>query len=239
MPKRLPIALVLIAVLIISLASEGIAGKKKKKKPKPQPPTTLVVGQDDTGDWGSNINASLNPIGNALGQDLVEATITLADAETLHFIIKVNSLPPTGGIPEFSRYNWDLTVDGVAFQLTGAFTEFLRGICNPLHTGACPPPQNPGMSPFFVRQGTCTVGNDCFVLATVNATFNASDGTITIPVPVEVLEAKPGMTVGPGESTIGPAIYATPAVFVSSPQAPNDTMDVVTPFVIPNAPAQG
>ena len=51
-------------------------------------------------------------------------------------------------------------VEGNAWQLTGGFTEFIRGICNPLHTESCPPPQNPGMQPFFLRPGPCTVGAD-------------------------------------------------------------------------------
>ncbi len=234
MKKRLPVSILLVAfVLAALLVPEGAAAPKKKKKKKKAPPVTLIVGTDDPGDWGANVGDGLNPIGDGLGQDLVEATITLADPETLNFIIKVNSLPPTGGIPEASRYNWDLTVDGVAFQLTGAFTEYIRGICNPLHTGACPPPQDPAMSPFFLRQGPCTVGNDCFVLATLNATFDAGAGTIIIPVPLEALEAAPGATIGPGVSTFGPSMYAVPALFVSYADSPSDTMEVATSYVIP------
>ena len=237
MGKRLPVSILLaLFVLVALLVPESLAGKKKKKK-KPTPPITVVVGTDDVGDWGSGVNSGLNPIGDELGQDLVEATITMADAATLNFIIKVNSLPPTGGVPEISRYNWDLTVDGVAFQLTGGFTEYLRGVCNPLHTDYCPPPRDPGMSPFFVRQGPCTVGADCFVLAIANATFDAAAGTITIPVPLEVFKATVGSTIGPGASTFGPPIYAVPALFVSSPNAPSDTMEVPTSYVIPEVPA--
>ncbi len=241
MRKTLPVS-IFLAMFVLSalLVPESLAAGKKKKKKKPQPPITVVVGTDDVGDWGSGVmgvGGQLGPIGDELGQDLVEATITMADPTTLNFIIKLNSLPPWGGMPEMSRYNWDLTVDGVAFQLTGAFTEYLRGICNPLHTGSCPPPQNPGMSPFFVRQGPCLVGQDCFVLATVNATFDPGAGTITIPVTLEVLEAKVGSTIGPGVSSFGAAIYAAPAAFISSTASPNDQLDVTTAYVIPELPA--
>lgn len=124
-------------------------------------------------------------------------------------------------------------VGGDAYQLTGGFTEYLRGICNPLHTGACPPPQDPGPQAFFVRQGPCTVGADCFLLATVNATFDPGAGTITIPVPLEVIKAKAGSKIGPGVSTLGGTVYAAPAAMVSYASLPNDTMTVLKTYTIP------
>lgn len=222
------IALVFSAMLVLgaAVAPAAVAGKAKKSGP-------MVVGTDASGDWGSNVDATLAPLGDLLGQDVVEASITMADPGTVAFIIKVNSLPPTGGIPESSRYNWDFLVDGEAFQLTGAFTDFIRGICNPLHTGACPPPQNPGMSPFFLRQGPCTVGADCFLRATVNATFDAAKATITIPVPLELLGAKPGSKIAPGVSTLGGTIYAATSAMVTNGSLPNDTMMVTGTYTVP------
>ena len=196
-------------------------------------PKPMVVGTDDDGDWGANVDATLAPLGGPLGQELLEASIGMADAKTVNFVIKVAMLPPTGGVPEASRYNWDFTVNGNAFQLTGGFTEFIRGVCNPLHTNSCPPPQNPGMQPFFLRQGPCTVPNECNVLGIMHATFDTSTGTITIPVPLELLKGKPGAKIGPASSTFGGGIYAAPAVLVSSASLPSDNMIVTKTFVVP------
>lgn len=221
---------VTVATVVVALAawSPGAVALKGKKRSGP-----VVVGTDDAGDWGSNAGLPVAPLGDVLGQDLVEASIGMIDAATIGFVIKVNSLPPAGGVPEFSRYNWDITVDEEPFQITGAFTDYLRGVCNPLHTGTCPPPKDPGMAPFFIRQGPCTVGADCFVRAVVNATFDPGAATITIPVPLEVLEAKPGSKIGPGATLFGGTIYAAPAVLVTQAALPNDTMVVGKTFVVP------
>jgi hypothetical protein len=218
----------LAAVLVVALMAPAVAAAAKGKKAKAQ-----VVGKDDAADWGANVDASLAPVGDALGQELVGAAIGMANAKTLNLVFQLNSLPPWGGMPESSRYNWDLTVDGTAFQVTGAFTEFIRGTCNPLHTDACPPPQNPGPAPFFVRQGPCVVGEDCFVRGVVSATFDPAKATITVPIPLKLIKAKPGSKIGPGVSTLGGGVYAAPALLVSSPALPNDTMIVTRTFVVP------
>lgn len=221
-------AAVVTVIAALAAGPPAPAAPKGKKRAGP-----VVVGTDDAGDWGSNAGVPVAPLGDVLGQDLVEASIGMTDPVTIGFTIEVNALPPTGGVPELSRYNWDITVDGEPFQITGAFTDYLRGVCNPLHTGSCPPPQDPGMAPFFIRQGPCTVGADCFVRAVVNGTFDAGAGTITIPVPLEVFGAKPGSKIGPGVTAFGGTIYAAPAVLVSYASLPNDTMVVAKTFVVP------
>lgn len=228
MKTRALLSAAITGMLVLALlpAASNAAAKAKKSGP-------TVVGTDEI-DWGANAGAEdLGPLGDALGQELVEASIGMADATTVNFIIKVNSLPPNGGVPEATRYNWDFTIDGDAFQLTGAWTEYLRGICNPLHTGSCPPPSDPGMQPFFVRQGPCTVGSDCFVVSLAHATFDPAEGTISIPVPLADIEGKPGSKIGPGVSSFGGTIYAAPAAIVSYASAPADTMVVDKIFEVP------
>lgn len=225
--KKLTLSLLVLALVAALGAPSGLAAAKGKTKSGPQ-----VVGTDVAGDWGDNADSTLAPLGAALGQDLVEASIAMADMSTVNFIIKVSGLPSTGGAPEISRYNWDFTVDGTAFQLTGAFTEYLRGICNPNVTNSCPPPRDPGSAPFFLRQGPCNVGAACEEVALVHATFDAATGTITIPVPIEALGAKPGSKIGPGVSSLGMPIYAAMAVFVTQASLPNDQMMVSGTFVV-------
>ncbi|MGH2400043.1 MAG: hypothetical protein ACRDF6_09360 [bacterium] len=225
----------LAAILLFTLPlAVGAAPGKGKKKSGPQ-----VVGKDDAADWGASVDPNIAPAGDALGQELVEASIAMADAKTVNFIIKVKSLPPWGGIPESSRYNWDFSIDGTAFQLSGAFTELVRGMCNPLITDpACPPnfgdPATLTDGPFFLRQGSCLVGAECTVVTVVNATFDAGAATITIPVPLDVLKGKPGSKIAPGASSFGDAIYAAPALLVSNTAAPADTMAVTGTFVVPS-----
>jgi hypothetical protein len=193
----------------------------------------VVVGTDPADDWGSNASAPSNVPGDILGQELTEASLH-SDGKSVHFIFGLNSLPPNGGIPEISRYNWDFTVNGTAYQLTGGWTEFIRGVCNPLITsGGCPPPQNPGVQPFFLRQGPCTVQAECAVLATYQATFDSGAATITVEVPYKDIKAKKGSKIGPGASTFGGTIYAAPAALVSNTAAPADVMILTKSYKLP------
>jgi hypothetical protein len=207
--------------------STGAAEAKKAKGP-----TSLA--KDDVGDWGCNQDCTLAPMGDVVGQDLVEAQLGMADATTVNFIIKLNALPPSGGVPEFSRYTWEFSVDGNAMQLSGGFTEYIRGICNPTYNPMiCPPPRDPGMAPFFLRVGGCTVGGPCEEKALLHATFDAAAGTITIPVPLEVIEAKPGSKIGPLGSLFGGTIYAAPAAMVTNASVPADTMTITKIWTVP------
>ena len=221
---------VLLALCLVGalLAPAGLAAPKGGKKAS----GAQVVGKDDAGDWGSNQDGNLAPFGNALGQELVQASIAMGDKDTVNFIIQVNSLPPTGGVPEISRYNWDITVDGEPYQLTGGFTEYLRGICNPNVTNSCPPPRDPGSAPFFIRQGSCLVGEPCEEVGLVHANFDPATSSITIPVPLSVIGAKPGSKIGPAPSSLGASIYSAPAVFVSYGDLPHDQMTVTGTFVV-------
>lgn len=225
--------IVLLAALVTVLgsvlvgpAAQGAGGKAKSG------PT--VVGTDPAGDWGCNQDCQLAPMGDVLGQDLTEASIGMGDPGIVNFQLKVNKLPPSGGVPEFSRYTWEFMVDGSAMQLSGGFTEYLRGICNPTYNPMiCPPPRDPGMSPFFIRVGGCTVGGPCEEVGKVNATFDAATGTITIPVPMEVLKAKPGSKITGGSSLFGGTIYAAPAAVITNATMPADTITVLKTFVVP------
>ena len=218
----------LIATSVVAAAPTQAAGKKAK-------PMTLAT--DPAGDWGANVDANLAPVGDALGQDLVKASIVKA-GKNLNFIINVNSLPASGGVPEISRYTWDFTVNGAPTQLSGAFTEYVRGTCNPTYNPAkCPPPRDPGSAPFFVRQGTCQIGTGglapCEEIALVHATFDAASGTITIPVPMKDLKAKTGSKIGPASGLMGGSIYSAPAVFITNTAMPNDTLTIVKTYKVP------
>jgi hypothetical protein len=219
------LAACLLGALVIP-ATTATAAKKAK---------AMVVATDPADDWGADAGAPA-PIGTALGMELVEASIGLApDKKAINFILKLNG-PTGGGTPETVRYGWDFTVDGNAFQLAGGRTEFLRGMCNPLITDpACPPnvgdPAKLGNFPFFVRSGACTVGAECKVHGVVNAAFDATAATITIPVPLELVSAKLGSKIGPMAGTFG-SIYAAPGLVVTQNALPHDSIPMVTKTVV-------
>jgi hypothetical protein len=197
----------------------------------------VKVATDDAADWGSNVDAAIAPVGGALGQELVEASISMADAKTINFVIKLNALPPTGGMPEFTRYTWDFTVDGETRELDGKFTNYTRGACDPT-SGQCPPPRDPGLQPFLLR-GNCTQTatpattlNLCEELAKIQAVFDAAAGTITIPVSVAALGAKPGSKIVGAIGTFSSTISAAPSAFLTYGTFPMDGLITTKTFVV-------
>lgn len=189
--------------------------------------TATTVGTDPAGDWGMgdpDADPVLAVLGDQLGQDLVSAAIE-PDGDTVNFIIGVTTLPAAGGVPEFSRYTWDMMVDGTLRELDGKFTNYTRGTCDPT-AGTCPPPRDPGTAPFAVRGNCSTTGNvtTCQEVGLVHATFDQATGTITIPVPKSLL---PGCEIDAGPNVFGSAgesISAIPAAFVSSSAFPLDVL---------------
>ena len=229
MKARRFFALVGAAALVSSMFAGSATVANAAKAPKP-----LTVGTDPANDWGTAVDPNIHPIGNALGQDLTGASISF-DGKNINFIITLNSLPPTGGAPEVSRYIWDNMVDGEFVELDGKFTNYTRGVCDPT-AGSCPPPRNPGMQPFFVR-GNCGVveGTNvttCEELGIVQAKFDAASKTITIPVPLKLIGAKKGSKIAPGTNIFGGTLAAAPSTFLTSAAAPMDTLTVTKTFVV-------
>ena len=204
------------------------AGAAKAAKP-------MVVGTDAATDWGTNVEPALQPVGQAMGQELVEAAIGMADKATVNFIIKTAFLPPSGGAPEVSRYVWSFTVDGEYRELDGKFTNYSRGACDPT-SGQCPPPRDPGLQPFLLR-GNCRTEQViiCDELGVVQATFDPAASTITIPVPLEMMGAKAGSKIGPGTSDGGylGSVFSTPTAFYSLGNFPHDGLTVLKTFKVP------
>ncbi|MGH2748492.1 MAG: hypothetical protein ACRDKB_11270 [Actinomycetota bacterium] len=224
---------VLVAATLLSPASFAQGKKKGKKKSGP-----VVVGKDAAGDWGANVDPALAPLGDVLGQDLVEATVAMDGKDTVNFVFKLNALPPTGGVPEFSRYIWGMEIDGNYLEIDGKFTNYSRGACDPT-SGQCPPPRDPGTSPFLVR-GNCTTTQNittCEELGVVQATFDGGAGTITVPLTFELMGAKPGSKITPVmsdfTSLLGGAIATIPSAFISNTAMPADAIQATGVFVVP------
>ena len=227
MKVRKLIALVGAAALVASLFAGSTAAHAKAKKP-------TTVGVDPDGDWGTTVDPTLSPLGDALGQDLTSAAISF-DGKNLNFVIGLNSLPPNGGAPEISRYTWDFNVDGNFTELDGKWSNYSRGICDPT-SGQCPPPRNPGMQPFFIRANCGAIEGSnvttCEEVGVVQGVFDAATATITIPVPLDLIGAKKGSKITPAANIFGGAISAAPAAFLTSGNFPMDTLSVTKTFVV-------
>lgn len=234
------IAALLVAVLGAALLTPLAAGAA-------DPTAPVSVGTDAQGDWGNGGDNAA--VGHVLGQDLTSATITVPDATRVDFTMGVSFLPSPGGVPEASRYSWNINLvnfdpatgtykDPKSLELDGKFTNYTRGACDPT-ASTCPPPRDPGQQPFSVR-GNCTVspaGNvtTCQELALVKATFNPAQRTITVPVPVALMELGPCSAITPGANLFGGSVSATPAAFVSSSAAPMDFMELDGVVQLPSA----
>ena len=226
------VALALATLLVAAFVVPGVAtAAKKKSGPK-------VVGTDPAGDFhGLDGDPAFAPLGDVLGADLVKTSIHKADDE-LHFIIEVNSLQT---VPEFVRYIWGISVDGEYVEFDGKFTNYSRGACDPT-SGQCPPPRDPGQQPFLVR-GNC--GTDpnasnltvCQELGIVQAVFDTATATITIPVPMELINAKPKSKITAGLSDFsgqaGGNVLAIMSAFVSQSNWPGDAMHTTKTYVVP------
>jgi hypothetical protein len=223
------LTLVVTFALMTGRAVMPHAGAKAKKGP-------FVMGTDAADDWGMNVDPTLAPAGNALGEELVQASIQPKDSKTLNFIIKVASLPPSGGMPEFTRYVWTIMVDGELRQIDGKFTNYSRGACDPT-AGTCPPPRDPGQAPFSIR-GNCTDNGGaavtCEEIGITNGTFDAAAGTITVPVTLDLLGAKPGskITHGTQAGSNFAGVWAIPSAFVSQGNMPYDEMLLTGVYVV-------
>ncbi|MDQ3879271.1 MAG: hypothetical protein M3290_13120 [Actinomycetota bacterium] len=244
MPGKLVRRCSALAVAALALGALLIPSAASAKASATGP---VTVGTDPAGDWGQAAapDASLYPVfaqlGDSLGQDLTGAAIAKTDAKTLTFTITVHSLPVNGGVPEVSRYGWDMSVDGKFVELDGKWTNYTRGACDPT-SGQCPPPRDPGMQPFLVR-GDCTTTSagsnvtTCKELGIVHATFDASKGTISIPVPMDLIHAKPGSKIGgmAGDfsSLLGGPVYAVPATFLSESLYPADAIAALKTYTVP------
>lgn len=226
------VALALAASVAAAFAMPSVATAAKKKS------GPVVVGTDSVGDFhGLDGDPAFAPLGDPLGADLVKTSIHKADNETLHFIIEVNSLET---VPELIRYIWGITVDGEYAEFDGKYTNYSRGVCDPT-SGQCPPPRDPGQQPFMVRAncGDAGTGNFtvCEEVGVVQATFDTTANTITIPVPMEMINAKPKSKITAGLSDFsgqaGGNVLAMMSAFVTQSNWPGDAMHTTKTYVVP------
>jgi hypothetical protein len=254
MPNRRFIPIVAALVLAASLAGP-LGAEESGDSPFAEdafPTEAVVVGTQNAGTFGDSEEEGA--LGTAIGADLRQATIRMLDAETLEFVIGLESLPPNGGAPEVVRYTWDFLVDGVKGQLDGKWSNYSRGACDPTSGQCAPParmPRDPGMQPFLLRaneQAGCLTPQDsgapvpvpCGLnftamdeLDVLQGQFDTAEATITILIPVEKIALIEGADFGPcsritpSAGIFGGVVEAMPAAFVSSTTMPADIINPV------------
>jgi hypothetical protein len=231
MRTRKLVALALTAAVAAAFAVTPVQAAKVKKP--------VVVGTDPAGDFDVQGEPTLAPVGDQLGADLVKASIGMADAKTINFIITVNALQT---VPEVIRYIWGISVDGEYVELDGKFTNYSRGACDPT-SGQCPPPRDPGMQPFLVR-ANCEVldagaspTTTCEEVGIVQAVFDTTANTITIPVPAAMINAKARSKITAGmsdfSSQAGGNVLVIASAILSQSNWPRDSMITTKTFVVP------
>lgn len=209
---------------------------------------TVEVASDPVGDWGGGGDNAL--IGHVASQDLIGASVGMSDGDTVDFTMKVTFLPSLGGMPEATRYTWNVGVvsrdpaDPSTYgapklvEFDGKFTNYTRGACDPT-SGQCPPPRDPGPQPFVVR-GDCVADPNtnittCRELGLVQAQFVPFAGEIRIPVPTSLMpKLSPCSRIVPAANLFGGSISAAPSAFVTSSVMPMDTMEMTGELVVPS-----
>ena len=228
-------------VAIVAIVCAFVAGLLTTAVHADEAAMSVVVGADPADDWEAADVPNEKAVGDALAQELVQARIGMADSKTVNFIIVLKSLPSTGGVPEFTRYTWEMLVDSDGemtlsdgIRLDGKFTNYHGegGTCDPW-TGGCPPPRDPGMAPFLVYSDCDPdAPTVCTEEGIVRASFDVDEARITIPVPLKMLGARPGSEIVTANSFFG-GIMAMPAAYGSLRRGPSDQMFPRKPFVIP------
>lgn len=209
-----------IVVLTLGLIGAGMATVQAA-------PTTrsVVVGTDPAGDWGSNHDPFIGPLGGPLGQDLLEASIAVTQPRKVDFVLTLDGLPDQD-TSDANRYGWRFIVGRTNYLLTNFDTECA--------TETVPPARCQGSfadEPIFeiyTLEPRELVGS---VLAQLDRTA----GTITISIPAKFIGAKKGSVIAPYSKNDSAPIMASPPVWgsIANNPIPYDLMEVTENFVMP------
>lgn len=193
--------------MVIAISPAVDAGSKKKSRSSAR---RVVVGRDAKGDWGANVDSSLNPIGDALGQDLVLATLGSRDGRTIDFSITVNALPENSSVSAATTYSWQFQLGEEHFVLTN---------CD---VARCSPEDSSTLLFELYRCSEETIGGTTVrtcdeLITSATAALVADKGLITIPIDAKTMGARAGGTI------VGEQLMA-------KTKAHTTTNDVGTPF---------
>ncbi len=187
-------------------------------------PASAVVGTDPAGDWGSNHDPFIGPLGGPVGQDLLEASIAVTEPGKVDFVLKLAGLP-ADQMFDTTRYGWRFSVDRSAYLLTNFNVECV--------TDARPEDceDTAGSGPLFEIYTLKPHGFVGMVLAELDRTAN----TITVSVPGHLIDTKEGSVIAPYPKSDPDPIMAG-ALFwgsIANQPIPYDLMEYSTRFTLP------
>jgi hypothetical protein len=187
-------------------------------------PTSAVVATDPAGDWGSNHDPYIGPLGELVGQDLLEASIAVTEPGKVDFILKLAGLPGDQTF-DSTRYGWRFRVGSKPYLLTNFNVECVTDG----RPADCE--DTAGSGPLFeiyTLQPHKLVG---MVLAQLDRTVN----TITISVPADFINAGKGSIIAPYPKADPDPIMAGLPVWgsVANQPIPYDLMKYSIKFTVP------
>ena len=220
-------SIVVVATLtstLMGLLAPAVGATDASAKP-------VVVGQDPAGDWGP----PPAPAGSeSTGQDLVEVALTMASPEVVEFAIRFDSLPSS--IPSTNQYFW-------AFDVRGDENEYWMLTACPADcesSGADSLPftlEQCHRAPF--GQNVQVIMHECVLVETIAAVVDAGAATITIPVQMDAIKARPGSSIRPADEFAPIQVRArtrqVESYFNGVRLAPGDTLEVTKTFRIPRS----
>jgi hypothetical protein len=200
--------------LIVVWAIPGHAGR----------PASAVVATDPAGDWGSNHDPFIGPLGGPVGQDLLEASLAVTEPGKVDFVLKLAGLPGDQMF-DSTRYGWRFSVDRTPFLLTNFNVECVTDARpNDCEDAA-------GSGPLFEIYTLKPHGFVGMVQADLDRTAN----TITISVPTDFIEARKGSIIAPYPKTDPDPIMAGLPIWgsVANQPIPYDLMKYSNRFILP------
>ena len=191
--------IVLLAGSLVFSAGTASAAKKKPKKAGP-----VMVFEDPSGDAGLASQAQPVPGADAGGFDLTKGSINRV-GENLEFTVEHAAMPEGGTLPEGFRLLWHFSVDGEEYRFTiksgdvgkpdvqaQSGTERLGQVDTDGHfrLEQCADEALPAVLTLV----QCRVVEDGYL----EGSFDAAKASLTVVLPLELVDAKPGSVVSPG-----------------------------------------
>jgi hypothetical protein len=213
------LGLLVVPVLIFSLSATAQA---RRRGP-------VVVGEDPAGDWALEGVPAGGQVGEALGQDLISASID-AGKSTVTFIFGLASLDaqPSG------VFTWDMTIGKKAFRITNLPCDPSDWVTAPgtlpdPNTGACESSPAGPLTTFDLMEcgvpRTVNIIYNCAYKSTIEAVVDTSADSISVSVPTDLLRAKGGAAIKPS-GIDGAAVAVSPVPAGATVPAPGDVLKI-------------
>jgi hypothetical protein len=199
------IALALSSLLLVGLLAPANAAAPSK------------LWEDATGDADAAQGLGQSIPG---GFDLVSGGVARNGAN-LDFTVTMADMPPVGSIPEGFRFLWAFSVNNkISYRITAKTADI--GKPDALAMNGTERVGKVDPQGHFRLEGNCKAGEtiavaqpiNCETLAYVTGAFDPATSSLTVSIPMKLIKAKIGSTIGPGAGD-ATAICSAAACWVS------------------------